>query len=123
MNYTTFYLFFLFIIGNSGSTTPKSSPNKPACKLEDEKSSFSKELARLQFYGAGPKMAGMPNDKTIKEKTRGIKLNFDYDPLAKYMCQNCGKGKLNGFFDQLRFNIFVTFENDAMFFFNFFRGC
>ena len=33
------------------------------------------------------------------------------------------KGKLNGFFDQLRFNIFVTFENDAMFFFNFFRGC
>lgn len=78
--------------GNSGSTTPKSSPNKPACKLEDEKSSFSKELARLQFYGAGPKMAGMPNDKTIKEKTRGIKLNFDYDPLAKYMCQNCGKG-------------------------------
>ena len=27
------------------------------------------------------------------------------------------------FFDQLRFNIFVTFENDAMFFFNSFRGC
>ena len=21
------------------------------------------------------------------EKTRGVKLNFEYDPLAKYMCQ------------------------------------
>ena len=37
-------------------------------------------------------MAGMPTEKTIKEKTRGMKLNFDYDPLAKYMCQNCSKG-------------------------------
>ena len=71
------------------------SPNKQqTCKIEDEKSSFSKELARLQFYGAGPKLAGMPTEKTITQKTRGMKLNFDYDPLAKYMCQNCGKGKL-----------------------------
>ena len=70
------------------------SPNKQqTCKIEDEKSSFSKELARLQFYGAGPKLAGMPTEKTITQKTRGMKLNFDYDPLAKYMCQNCGKGK------------------------------
>ena len=28
----------------------------------------------------------------MKEKTRGVKLNFEYDPLAKYMCLNCGKG-------------------------------
>ena len=76
---------------SNGSSPNKGSPNKQ-CKIEDEKSSFSKELARLQFYGAGPKMAGIPTEKTSKEKTRGMKLNFDYDPLAKYMCQNCGKG-------------------------------
>ena len=48
---------------------------------EDKTSSFSKELARLQFFGAGPKMAGMPGEKTMKEKTRGVKLNFEYDPV------------------------------------------
>ena len=53
--------------------------------------SFSKELARLQFFGAGPKMAGLPA-KNKSEKTRGVKINFEYDPLAKYMCQTCGKG-------------------------------
>ena len=46
-----------------------------------EVNSFSKELARLQFFGAGPKMAGLPSDKTTKEKTRGMKLNFEYDPV------------------------------------------
>ena len=46
-----------------------------------EANSFSKELARLQFFGAGPKMAGLPSDKTVKEKTRGMKLNFEYDPV------------------------------------------
>merc|ERR1719410_2557900 len=49
---------------------------------------FSKELARLQFVGAGQKTPG----GKMKEKTRGVKLNYEYDPLAKYMCQNCGKG-------------------------------
>ena len=44
--------------------------------------SFSKELARLQFYGAGPKLAGMPSDKTAKEK-RGSKATFEYDPVSK----------------------------------------
>ena len=44
--------------------------------------SFSKELARLQFFGAGPKMAGLPSDQTAKEKTRGMKLNFEYDPVS-----------------------------------------
>ena len=47
-----------------------------------EVNSFSKELARLQFFGAGPKMAGLPSDKTTKEKTRGMKLNFEYDPVG-----------------------------------------
>lgn len=74
----------------------KGSPSKKdsAGGKEDEGklNSFSKELARLQFFGAGPKMAGLPSDKSLKEKTRGMKLNFEYDPLAKYMCQNCSKG-------------------------------
>ncbi len=55
--------------------------------------SFSKELARLQFFGAGPKMAGLPTEKTTKDKSRaGAKISLEYDPLAKYMCQNCNKG-------------------------------
>ena len=50
--------------------------------VEEEKAnSFSKELARLQFFGAGPKMAGLPSEKSAKEKTRGIKLNYEYDPV------------------------------------------
>ena len=50
-----------------------------------EANSFSKELARLQFFGAGPKMAGLPSDKTVKEKTRGMKLNFEYDPVRQFI--------------------------------------
>lgn len=44
--------------------------------------SFSKELQRLQFFGAGPKMAGLPSEKNVKEKTRGVKINFEYDPVS-----------------------------------------
>lgn len=51
----------------------------------------NKELKRLQFYGAGPKMAGY-NVERKEEKTRGKILNIDYDPLAKYVCHNCGRG-------------------------------
>ncbi|KAK2585208.1 hypothetical protein KPH14_009914 [Odynerus spinipes] len=53
----------------------------------------SKELKKLQFYGAGPKMAGF-NTKEPKKpnKTRGVKLTYDFDPLAKYICHNCGRG-------------------------------
>ena len=73
--------------GGGAGDTEKSSPSKTPSKNgvaeeSDKTSSFSKELARLQFYGAGPKMAGMPTDKTTKEKTRGIKLNFEYDPVS-----------------------------------------
>ena len=70
-----------------GGTTAAAPPNPngtPANPVaEDDKNSFSKELARLQFFGAGPKMSGLPNDKTAKEKTRGLKLNFEYDPVSK----------------------------------------
>ena len=44
--------------------------------------SFSKELARLQIFGAGPKMAGLPH-KSKAEKTRGGKVNFEYDPVSR----------------------------------------
>lgn len=51
-------------------------------------SSTSKELARLQFYGAGPKMANLPTNKG--DKTRGLKLNWEQiDPLEKYVCEVC----------------------------------
>lgn len=63
----------------NGSPNKTTSPSKN--NLDDKTSSFSKELARLQFFGAGPKMAGIPTDKTAKEKTRGMKLNFEYDPV------------------------------------------
>ena len=79
---------------NDGGSTNGSENSSPA-KKEGEKSpekqggagggkmvnSFSKELARLQFYGAGPKLAGMPSDKTAKEK-RGSKATFEYDPVS-----------------------------------------
>ncbi|XP_040580156.1 lysine-specific demethylase 5A [Lepeophtheirus salmonis] len=81
--------------GENGKTdSPDVTPTKENKSEESKPSpnSFSKELARLQFFGPGPKMAGLPSDKSQKEKTRGMKLSFDYDPLAKYMCQNCGKG-------------------------------
>ncbi|XP_020280192.1 lysine-specific demethylase 5A isoform X2 [Pseudomyrmex gracilis] len=53
----------------------------------------SKELKKLQFYGPGPKMAGF-NTKEAKKsnKTRGLKLVYEFDPLAKYICHNCGRG-------------------------------
>eukprot|EP00096_Caligus_rogercresseyi_P011047 TRINITY_DN422_c0_g1_i1.p1 TRINITY_DN422_c0_g1~~TRINITY_DN422_c0_g1_i1.p1 ORF type:complete len:1514 (+),score=534.84 TRINITY_DN422_c0_g1_i1:112-4653(+) len=77
---------------DSPTAKPTSATTPPNSESKASPNSFSKELARLQFFGPGPKMAGLPSNKTSKEKTRGMKLNFDYDPLAKYMCQNCGKG-------------------------------
>lgn len=65
---------------NDGDS-PCSTPEKGTpVKKEDEKNSFSKELARLQFVGAGPKMAALSQEKA-KEKTRGMKLTFEYDPV------------------------------------------
>ncbi|XP_076276910.1 lysine demethylase 5 isoform X1 [Lasioglossum baleicum] len=53
----------------------------------------SKELKKLQFYGPGPKMAGFNTKEGKKSnKTRGVKLTYEFDPLAKYICHNCGRG-------------------------------
>ncbi|XP_011172136.1 lysine-specific demethylase lid isoform X1 [Solenopsis invicta] len=53
----------------------------------------SKELKKLQFYGPGPKMAGFNTKEGKKSnKTRGLKLVYEFDPLAKYICHNCGRG-------------------------------
>ena len=51
--------------------------NKVAETKYSGTNSFSKELARLQFFGAGPKMAGLPSMKSKAEKTRGVKINFE----------------------------------------------
>ncbi|XP_051172019.1 lysine-specific demethylase lid isoform X2 [Leptopilina boulardi] len=59
----------------------------------DKVAENSKELKKLQFYGAGPKMAGFNTKESKKSnKTRGIKLTYEFDPLAKYICHNCGRG-------------------------------
>ncbi|XP_014478627.1 PREDICTED: lysine-specific demethylase 5A isoform X2 [Dinoponera quadriceps] len=59
----------------------------------DKTADKSKELKKLQFYGPGPKMAGF-NTKEAKKsnKTRGLKFVYEFDPLAKYICHNCGRG-------------------------------
>ncbi|KAL7304867.1 hypothetical protein TKK_0002673 [Trichogramma kaykai] len=64
-------------------------------KAEKDNKENSKELKKLQCYGAGPKYPGIPNTKESKKasnKTRGIKMTYEFDPLAKYICHNCGKG-------------------------------
>lgn len=34
------------------------------------------------------------NNKKTNNKTRGVKHTYDYDPLAKYICHNCGRGDM-----------------------------
>ncbi|KAK0162000.1 hypothetical protein PV327_008383 [Microctonus hyperodae] len=68
---------------------------KDDVKSEIDNDKDSKELKKLQFYGAGPKMAGFnTKDGKKSNKTRGIKYTYDYDPLAKYICHNCGRGDM-----------------------------
>ncbi|XP_043210482.1 lysine-specific demethylase lid-like [Amphibalanus amphitrite] len=50
----------------------------------------NKELKRLQFYGAGPKMSGYQENN--KSKPRAKKILYDIDPLARYVCHICTKG-------------------------------
>lgn len=58
---------------------------------DDSTSPDSKELRRLLFYGAGPKMAGF-NDKQSPKK-KGLKKGLnEFDPLAKYVCHTCQRG-------------------------------
>lgn len=54
-------------------------------KIKEEKSDDgddkNKELKRLQFYGAGPKMAGYDDSKDQKPRSKTIK--YDLDPVSK----------------------------------------
>ncbi|XP_049817901.1 lysine-specific demethylase lid isoform X3 [Aethina tumida] len=54
---------------------------------------FENDDTKTDFYGAGPKMAGF-NEKDKKEtpKPRSKTVNYEFDPLAKYVCHNCNKG-------------------------------
>uniref|UniRef100_A0A7R9CXW3 [histone H3]-trimethyl-L-lysine(4) demethylase n=1 Tax=Timema poppense TaxID=170557 RepID=A0A7R9CXW3_TIMPO len=57
----------------------------------------NKELRRLTFYGAGPKMAGyhmIMRELKPKKKARTKKVENagNADPLSKYVCQNCTRG-------------------------------
>ncbi|KAJ8923502.1 hypothetical protein NQ315_010080 [Exocentrus adspersus] len=65
-----------------------------ALKIKEEKTDDedvgNKELRRLQFYGAGPKMAGYDDKKESKPRSKNVK--YDFDPLAKYVCHNCNRG-------------------------------
>ncbi|KAK9723158.1 PHD-finger [Popillia japonica] len=72
---------------------PKTPAENKVKDKEDIEGDNNKELKRLQFYGAGPKMAGYNLDKK-DDKPRGKIVNYDldYDPLAKYVCHNCNRG-------------------------------
>ncbi|XP_022915569.1 lysine-specific demethylase 5 [Onthophagus taurus] len=72
---------------------------KTEVKIKDEMADDNgdgdnnKELKRLQFYGAGPKMAGYNLDKKDeKARSKLIHYDMDIDPLAKYVCHNCNRG-------------------------------
>lgn len=69
-----------------GKTTPDSKVNLRARgpKTEKDKEN-SKELKKLQFYGAGPKMAGYNTKESNKKsnKTRGLKVFYEVDPVSR----------------------------------------
>ncbi|KAJ8679278.1 hypothetical protein QAD02_015065, partial [Eretmocerus hayati] len=80
-------------VKSKNSTDSKDCIKTRGAAAEKDKEN-SKELKKLQFYGAGPKMAGFVTKESTKKanKTRGIKLVYEFDPLAKYVCHNCGQG-------------------------------
>ncbi|KAF0311016.1 Lysine-specific demethylase lid [Amphibalanus amphitrite] len=47
----------------------------------------NKELKRLQFYGAGPKMSGYQENN--KSKPRAKKILYDIDPVRDWRCPQC----------------------------------
>ena len=75
------YFYFQKEDDSDKNSPVKGTPTKQEPEA-DKASSFSKELARLQFFGAGPKLAGVPTEKQTRDKTRGVKLNFEYDPVS-----------------------------------------
>lgn len=57
-------------------------------KIKQEADENNKELKRLQFYGAGPKMAGYNVDKK-EDKPKGKSINYEFDPVSKLDCLKC----------------------------------
>lgn len=75
---------FFFIV--KGSPDKESVRTRSATAEKDKEN--SKELKKLQFYGPGPKMAGFVTKETKKaasNKTRGLKLVYDFDPVSLVM--------------------------------------
>ncbi|KAK9509873.1 hypothetical protein O3M35_004771 [Rhynocoris fuscipes] len=68
---------------------------KQLCHDRSKGASF-RELQSLKFLGPGPKMAVFDGPvKTMKTRTRGKKILYEFDPLAKYMCKSCSNGSLD----------------------------
>ncbi|BES89234.1 C5HC2 zinc finger [Nesidiocoris tenuis] len=58
-----------------------------------------RELNSLRFLGPGPKMAvceGTGFNKGLR--TRGKKISYEFDPLAKFMCKSCKVGDIEDSF-------------------------
>lgn len=81
----------LFITSNGWIRLGKGSPEKENGKTRGTKDKEaagdkenSKELRKLQFYGAGPKMAGYVTKESNKKsnKTRGLKVVYEVDPVS-----------------------------------------
>lgn len=55
-----------------------------------------RELKSLKFLGPGPKMAVCDGGSLQKGlRTRGKKIMYEFDPLAKYMCKGCKQGDID----------------------------
>lgn len=71
-------------IGKSSPDSKENGKTRAAKDKEAADKENSKELKKLQFYGAGPKMAGYvtkePNKKS--NKTRGMKVVYEVDPVS-----------------------------------------
>lgn len=57
-----------------------------------------RELKSLEFLGPGPKMptCNYNFSSSMKTRTRHKKVQYEFDPLAKYMCQTCGRDDSDG---------------------------
>lgn len=67
----------------SGSPSKENAKTRAAKEKEVSDKENSKELKKLQFYGAGPKMAGFVTKESKKSnKTRGMKVVYEIDPVS-----------------------------------------
>lgn len=88
----------------SRNNSEKNSANHPSAKSVEEKQEYGfskclpslRELKSLKFLGPGPKMAVCEDSSLLKEnsRTRGKKILYEFDPLAKYMCKSCCTGDI-----------------------------